>query len=94
MLGVGKSPCDKKGLGIEDGKVSSTPHKTVFVKSLSKNEVSLVQTPRKKLELGQCSNAQVKVVPRRQPQAQPSEVRQANIPQHLAHKGKRPIMQP
>ena len=33
MLGVGKSPCDKKGLGFEDGKVSSTTHKTVFVKN-------------------------------------------------------------
>ncbi|KAK0594669.1 hypothetical protein LWI29_029410 [Acer saccharum] len=65
MLGVGKSPCDKR-----------------------------VLVPRKKLEVGQCSNAQVKMGPRRQPQAQPPRVPQANIPPQMAHKGKRPIMQP
>ena len=86
MLGVGKSPCDKRGLGYEDGKEISTSNKTVFVKSFGKQVASLVQTPRKKIDLGQCSqSAQVKVAPKRQPQA--------NIPQHLAHQGKRPIMQ-
>ncbi|KAK0594108.1 hypothetical protein LWI29_001679 [Acer saccharum] len=44
MLGVGKSPCDKRVL-----------------------------------EIGQSSNAQVKMGPRRQPQAQPPRVPQANI---------------
>ena len=34
------------------------------------------------------------MVPRKQSQAQSSRVLQANIPQQLAHKGKRPIMQP
>ncbi|KAK0575080.1 hypothetical protein LWI29_033715 [Acer saccharum] len=94
MLGVGKSPCDKRGLGYKDGKKISTSNKTVFVKSLRNEETSHVQIPRKKLEVGQCSNAQVKMGPRRQPQAQPPRVLQANIPPHLAHKGKRPIMQP
>ncbi|KAK0599310.1 hypothetical protein LWI29_004159 [Acer saccharum] len=94
MLGVGKSPCDKKGLGYEDGKKISTSNKTVFVKSLMNEETSFVQIPRKKLEVGQCSNAQVKIGLRRQPQAQPPRVPQANIPPPLAHKGKRPIMQP
>ena len=57
--------------------------------------MSSVQTPRKKLELGHCSHsAQMKVVLRKQPQAQPTRVLQANIPQQLAYKGKRPIMQP
>ena len=35
MLSVGKSSCDKRGLGFEDSKETSTPHKTVFVKSLN-----------------------------------------------------------
>ncbi|KAK0594174.1 hypothetical protein LWI29_024006 [Acer saccharum] len=79
MLGVGKSPCDKRGLGYEDDKKISTSNKTIFVKSLKKEETSLVQLPRKKLEIGQSSNAQVKMGPRRQPQAQPPRVPQANI---------------
>ena len=75
MLSVGKSPCDKRGLGFEDGKESTTSHKIVFVKSLYKKETSLVQTPRKKVDLGQCSHsAQVKEALRRQPQAQPTRV--------------------
>ncbi|KAK0583521.1 hypothetical protein LWI29_037786 [Acer saccharum] len=94
MLGVGKSPCDKRGLGYEDDKKISTSNKTIFVKSLKKEETSLVQLPRKKLEIGQSSNAQVKMGPRRQPQAKLPRVSQANIPPQLAHKGKRPIMQP
>src|SRR5579862_8173120 len=94
MLGVGKSACDKRGLGYEDDKKISTSNKTVFVKSLRNEETSFVQIPRKKLEVGQSSNAQVKMGPRRQPQAQPSRVPQANTPPHLAHNGKRPIMQP
>ena len=70
MLGVGKSPCDKRGLGFEDGKEPSTPNKTVFIKNLSYIEASPVQTPRKKIDLGQCSHsAQVKVAQRRQPLA-------------------------
>ncbi|KAK0582032.1 hypothetical protein LWI29_020660 [Acer saccharum] len=94
LLGVGKSPSDKRGLGYEDGKKISTSNKTVFVKSLKNEETSFVQPPRKKLEVGQCSNAQVKMGPRRQSQAQPPRVPQANTPPKLAHKGKRPIMQP
>src|SRR5579862_2626667 len=95
LLGVGKSPSDKRGLGFEEDKETITSKKTIFVKGLECKEASLVQAPRKKLELGQSSNsAQVKVVPRRQPQAQPKGVPQANSPQQLAHKGKRPIMQP
>ena len=95
LLGVGKSPSDKRGLGFEDDMESSTSKKTIFLKSLGKKEASLVQGPRKKLELGQSSSsAQVKVVPSRQPQAQPKRVLQANTPQQLAHKGKRPIIQP
>ena len=92
ILSVGKNPHDKRGLGFEEGKKSSTLKKTIFVKSSGNKETSLVQIPRKKLELGQCSNAQVKVVLRGQPQARPSKVLQANIPQQLAHKGKRPII--
>ncbi|KAK0594094.1 hypothetical protein LWI29_007213 [Acer saccharum] len=61
----------EKGLGYEDDKKISTSNKTIFVKSLKKEETSLVQLPRKKLEIGQSSNAQVKMGPRRQPQAQP-----------------------
>ena len=49
ILGVGKNPCDKRGLGYEDYKEIPTPKKTVFVKSLGKIEASPVQTPRKKL---------------------------------------------
>ncbi|KAK1558510.1 hypothetical protein Q3G72_003173 [Acer saccharum] len=94
LLGVGKSPSDKRGLGYEDGKKVSTSNKTVFVKSLKNKETSFVQPPRKKLEVGQCSNAQVKMGPRRKSQAQPPRVPQANTPPKLAHKGKRPIMQP
>ena len=45
-------PCDKKGLGLEDDKESPTPNKTMFVKSLGNKEVSPVQTPKKKLDLG------------------------------------------
>ena len=67
-LGVGKSPSDKRGLGFEEDKETITSKKTIFVKSLGKNDASLVQAPRKKLEIGQSSkSAQVKVVPRRQP---------------------------
>ena len=77
ILGVGKSPCDKRGLGFEDGKDISPSKKTMFVKGLGNKEASPVHTPRKKIDLGQCSkNAQVNVVSRRQPQA--------NIPHHLA----------
>ncbi|KAK1578686.1 hypothetical protein Q3G72_032340 [Acer saccharum] len=66
MLNVGKNPCDKRGLGFEDGKEISTSNKTVFVKSLGNKEASPLQTPSKKIDLGQCSNsAQVKVAPRR-----------------------------
>ena len=94
MLDVGKRPSDKRGLGYEDGKAISISNKTVFVKIVGYKESSPVQTPRKKIDLGQCSNsAQVKVAPRRQPQAQPTRALQANIPQHMAHKGKGPIMQ-
>ena len=94
MLSVGNSHYDKRGIGFEDANETSTPHKTVFVKSLSKKETSPMQTLRKKIDLGQCSNsAQVKVAPRRKPQAQPTRAPQANFPQQLAHQGKRPIMQ-
>ena len=86
ILCVGKSPCDKRGLGFEDSQEISSSKKTVFVKGLGNIEASPVHTPRKKIDLGQSSkNAQVKVAPRRQPQA--------NIPHHLAQNGKRPIMQ-
>jgi hypothetical protein len=86
MLGVGKSPCDKRGLGFEDSQETSSSKKTVFVKGLGNIEASPVHTPRKKIDLGQCSkSAQVKVVSRRQPQA--------NIPHHMAQKGKKTIMQ-
>ncbi|KAK0584122.1 hypothetical protein LWI29_007953 [Acer saccharum] len=94
LLGVGKSPSDKRGLGYEDGKKISTSNKTVFVKSLKNEEISFVQPPKKKLEIGQGSNAQVKMGPKRKTQAQPPKVPQANTPPKLAHKGKRPIMQP
>ncbi|KAK0578971.1 hypothetical protein LWI29_019168 [Acer saccharum] len=94
LLGVGKSPSDKRGLGYEDGKKISTSNKTIFVKSLKNEETSFVQPPKKKLEIGQSSNAQVKMGPRRKTQAQPPKVPQANTPPKLAHKGKRPIMQP
>ena len=53
ILGVGKSPCDKRGFRFEDGKKTSTSNKTVFVKSLGNKEASLVQIPRKKIDLGQ-----------------------------------------
>ncbi|KAK0598426.1 hypothetical protein LWI29_034593 [Acer saccharum] len=53
ILGVGKSPSDKRGLGFEDDMETSTSKKTVFVKSLGSKEASLVQALRKKLELGQ-----------------------------------------
>ncbi|KAK0593731.1 hypothetical protein LWI29_003699 [Acer saccharum] len=88
LLGVGKSPSDKRGLGYEDGKKISTSNKTVFVKSLKNEEISFVQPPKKKLEIGQSSNAQVKMGPRRKTQAQPPKVPQANTPPKLAHKGK------
>ncbi|KAK0593787.1 hypothetical protein LWI29_031009 [Acer saccharum] len=94
LLGVGKSPSDKRGLGYEDGKKISTSNKTIFVKSLKNEETSFVQPPKKKLEIGQSSNAQVKMGPGRKSQAQPPKVPQANTPPKLAHKGKRPIMQP
>ena len=55
MFSVGKNPCDKRGLGYEDGKEISTFNETVFVKSLGNKEASPVQTPRKKIDLGQCS---------------------------------------
>ena len=61
---------DKRGLGFKNGEKTSIPNKTKYVKSLDKKEASLVQTPRKKIDLGQCSySAQVKVALRRQPQA-------------------------
>ncbi|KAK0594664.1 hypothetical protein LWI29_010466 [Acer saccharum] len=66
----------------------------MFVKTLKNEETSFVQPPRKKLEVGQCSNAQVKMGPRKKSQTQPPKVPQANTPPKLAHKGKRPIMQP
>ena len=95
ILGVGKSPCDKKGLGFEVSREISTLKKTVFVKSLEKIEASPVHTPRTKIDLGQClRSAQVKVAPRRQPQAQRIRVSQINIPQQMTYNEKRPIMQP
>ena len=57
MLSVRKSSCDKIGLGFEDSKETSTSNKTVFVKSLSNKKASSVQTPSKKIDLGQCSNS-------------------------------------
>ena len=81
ILGVRKSLCGKRGLGFEDGKETSTSKKIVFVKSLGNKEASLVQTPKKNIELGQCSNsAHMKVALKRQPQAQPIRAPQANIP--------------
>ncbi|KAK0594029.1 hypothetical protein LWI29_020061 [Acer saccharum] len=47
LLGVGKSPSDKRGLGYEDGKKISTSNKTIFVKSLKNEETSFVQPPKK-----------------------------------------------
>ena len=92
LLSVGKGPSDKRGLGFEEDKENLTPNKTIFVKSLGKKEASPVLTPRKKIDLGQCSHsAQVKVASRRQPQAQ--RVPHANFPQPKFHKGKTPIMQ-
>ena len=83
---------DKRGIGYEDSKEISTPTKTIFVKSLGKIEASPVHTPRKKIDLGQCSrSAQVKEAPKRQPQAQ--KVPQPNFPKAHIHQGKRPIMQ-
>ena len=82
MLSVGKSPCDKRDLGFEDYKETPTPNKTMFVKSLGIKEASSVHTSRKKIDLGQCSrSAQVKVAPRRQPQAQVTKVPHTNFPQ-------------
>ena len=52
LLGVGKSLSDKRGLGFEEDKETVTSKKTIFVKSLGKKEASLVQTPRKKIDLG------------------------------------------
>ena len=95
ILGVGKSPCDKRGLGFQVSKDCSIPKKTVFVKSLGKIEASPVQTPRKKLELGQCSkSAQVKVVKTRQPQAQRIRASRVNSPQQMTHFEKRQNMLP
>ncbi|KAK0593945.1 hypothetical protein LWI29_036523 [Acer saccharum] len=92
MLSVGNNMYDKRGIRYEDGKEISTSNKTVFVKSLGNKEASPMQTP-KKIDLGQCSNsAKVKVAPKRQPQAPPTRALQANIPQHMAHKGKGPIL--
>ena len=52
-----------------------------------------MQTPRKKIDLGQYLNsAHVNVALKRQPQAQPIRAPQANLHQQLAHQGKRPIM--
>ncbi|KAK4844620.1 hypothetical protein QYF36_022391 [Acer negundo] len=51
MLAVGKSPCDKRGLGFVNGKEISTLNKTMFVKSLSYKEASPIQTPEKKIDL-------------------------------------------
>ena len=51
ILSVGKNPQDKRGLGFEDGNETSTFKNTIFVKSLGNKEASLVQTPRKKLEI-------------------------------------------
>ena len=95
ILGVGQSPCDKRGLGYEVSKDCSNPKKTVFVKSLGKIEASSVHTPRKKLELGQCSkNAQVKVVKMRQPQAQRFSASRVNSPQQMTQIVKRHVMLP
>ena len=75
MLSIGKSPYDKRGLGFDDDKEIPTPNKTMSVKSLGNKETSSMHTPRKMINLGQCSySAQVKVVSRRQPQAQPTRV--------------------
>ena len=38
MIDVGKRPNDKRGLGFEDDKESSTPSKTIFVKSMNFKE--------------------------------------------------------
>src|SRR5579862_7286688 len=95
ILGVGQSPCDKRGLGYEVSNDCSNPKKTVFVKSLGKIEASSVHTPRKKLELGQCSkNAQVNVVKTRQPQAQRFSASRVNSPQQVTHYVKRQNMLP
>ena len=81
MLEVSKSPYYKRGLGFEDGKETSTPNKTVFVKSMGNKEALPVQTPRKKIDLGQCSHStQVNVASRRLPQVQPTRASQANFP--------------
>ncbi|KAK0593845.1 hypothetical protein LWI29_006560 [Acer saccharum] len=62
--GLKRELVEAKGLGYEDGKKISTSNKTIFVKSLKNEETSFVQPP-KKLEIGQSSNAQVKMGPRR-----------------------------
>ena len=47
-----------------------------------------MHTPRKKIDLGQCSHSA-----QAQPQAQPTRVPHTNFPQSQIHQGKRPIMQ-
>ena len=64
------------------------------VKSLGNKETSSMHTPKKKIDLGQYSySAQVKVVSRRQPQAQPTRFLHTNFPQAQIYQGKNPIMQ-
>ena len=68
-----KGQVTKGVLGFEDDKMSSTPSKTIFVKSMNLNESPPRQLPRKKLDLGECSrSAQVKEAPRSLPQAYPT----------------------
>ena len=57
MLGVGKSPCDKRGLGFEESQETSSSKKTVFVKGLDNIEATPVHTPSKKIDLGQSSKS-------------------------------------
>ena len=51
LLSVGKSPIDKRGLGIENDKEIPTPNKSVFVKNLRNKEASPLSYPRKKIDL-------------------------------------------
>ena len=94
MLGVGKRPSDKRGLGYFDDKEASSSSEITFVKSMDFNKYPPPQHPRKKIDLGECSRcAQVKVALNGQAQAQPQKAPHANFPQAQIHQGKRPIMQ-
>ena len=94
MLGVGRKPSDKRGLGYIDDKDASSTSKTSLVMDMDFNMSPPPQHPRNKIDLGECSrSAQVFEAPKGQAQAHTQRAPHIIFPQTQKQHGKSSNMQ-